>query len=62
MISRETAAVAPKTKAAPAVNPKPNRADPGGRNRHSTMCDCSEATGQVYMQLGKTLKAVLKTE
>ena len=51
-----------KTKATPAVNPKTNRAGPAGRCHHSAMFDCSEATGQVYAQLGKTLKAVLKTE
>ena len=54
--------MAPKTKATPAVNPKTNRAGPAGRCHHSAMFDCSEATGQVYAQLGKTLKAVLKTE
>ena len=61
LISRETAAVAPKTKAAPAVNAKPNRADPGGRCRHSTMCDCSGWNGivselpMIFVQLGKSL-------
>ena len=47
MTSREASAVAPKTKATPAVNPKTNKAGPGGRCCQSGAPNCKGSRGLI---------------